>query len=224
MVKRTKPKSFWSGSEFSAEAGTLEVKNILGKGLFNTPKSTGIIEYILEQATQPGDIVLDSFAGSGTTAHAALKLDRKFILVEMEDYAETITAERVRRVIDGYGDVAGTGGGFEFYELGERLLLENGNLNEAVGEDKIREYVWYIETREEWQKETPPYLGEYGGAAYYFHYAENAVTTLDKAFLKTITRKAERYVIYADKNALSDSECAKYGIVFKKIPRDITKI
>jgi adenine-specific DNA-methyltransferase len=222
--KRIKPKSFWSGPEFSAEAGTLEVKNILGMGLFSTPKSTGIIEYILEQATNPGDIILDSFAGSGTTAHAALKLNRRFILVEMEDYAETITAERIRRVIDGYSNTDGTGGGFTYYELGERLLLENGNLNENIGEDKIREYVWHTETRQDYTSETPPYLGECGGAAYYFHYAENAVTTLDKAFLKTITRKAERYVIYADKNALSDGECAKYNIVFKKIPRDIAKI
>ena len=66
-------------------------------------------------------IVLDSFAGSGTAAHAVLNLNkqdngkRKFILIEMDDYAENITAERVRRVINGYGDTAGTGGDFAYY-------------------------------------------------------------------------------------------------------------
>lgn len=150
-AKRVKPKSFWSGTEFSAEAGTLEVKAILGKGVFETPKSTGIIEYCLQQATSSDSIILDSFAGSGTTAHAVLNMNkadggnRRFILVEMMDYAESITAERVKRVIDGYGEgksaVEGTGGSFTFCDLGEPLLLANGNLNEDVSADKIREYV-----------------------------------------------------------------------------------
>lgn len=108
--KRIKPKSFWMGSEFSAESGTLETKAILGKGIFDTPKPTGIIEYCIEQAMQSDSIILDSFAGSGTTAHAVLKMNkadggnRKFILIEMMDYADSITAERVKRVMSGYGE------------------------------------------------------------------------------------------------------------------------
>ena len=96
-------------------------------------------------------IVLDSFAGSGTTAHAVLKMNmadggnRKFIGVEMMDYAETITAERVRRVIAGYNkgkkSIEGTGGNFSYYELGEPLMLDSDHLNENVGKDKIREYI-----------------------------------------------------------------------------------
>lgn len=75
--------------------------------------------------------------------------NRKFILIEMMDYAKNITAERVRRVIDGYGEgknaVSGTGGGFGYYELGERLFLEGGNLNPIIDRETIREYIWYME-------------------------------------------------------------------------------
>ena len=65
----------------------------------------------------------------------------------MEDYAETITAERVKRVINGYADKEGTGGSFDYFTLGEPLFDENNNLNETVGIEKIREYVWFTETR-----------------------------------------------------------------------------
>lgn len=94
---------------------------------FDFPKPTQLIEYLIGFYAQKDDIILDSFAGSGTTAHAVLNMNkqdggnRKFILIEMMDYADSITAERVKRVIDGYGEgkktVEGTGGGFTFYEL-----------------------------------------------------------------------------------------------------------
>ena len=102
-------------------------------------------------------LILDSFAGSGTTAHAVLNLNkqdgghRRFILVEMCDYAETITAERVRRVIDGYGEgsktVEGTGGSFAFYELGDTIYdPQTGLLNDNADTEQIRRYIWYSET------------------------------------------------------------------------------
>jgi adenine-specific DNA-methyltransferase len=95
---------------------------------FFTPKPPLLIERILQISTANDSIVLDSFAGSGTTAHSVLNLNgqdnghRKFILIEMEDYAETITAERVRRVMQGYGEgknaTEGTGGAFDYHTLG----------------------------------------------------------------------------------------------------------
>ena len=77
---------------------------------FDFPKPVQLIEYLLGFYSKPASIILDSFAGSGTTAHAVLNMNkndggnRKFILVEMMDYADSITAERVKRVIDGYGE------------------------------------------------------------------------------------------------------------------------
>lgn len=233
--KRIKPKSFWMGSEFSAESGTLETKAILGKGIFDTPKPTGIIEYCIEQAMQSDSIILDSFAGSGTTAHAVLKMNkadsgnRKFILIEMMDYADSITAERVKRVIKGYGEgrqeVEGIKGNFSYYELGDTLMNDD-ELNEVVGIDKIREYIYFTETNSritEIKENEPYYLGTHISTSYYFYYDKDNITTLNREFLHTIKTKADNYVMYADLCTLSNSELDKYHITFKKIPRDITK-
>ena len=108
---------------------------------FSNPKPETLIKHILRIASEPDNtIVLDSFAGSGTTAHAVLAMnkedggDRKFILVECEDYADDITAERVRRVINGVPSAKdkslrdGLGGEFTYCELGEPISIE-GMLN-----------------------------------------------------------------------------------------------
>ena len=155
---------------------------------------------------------------------------RRFILVEMMDYADSITAERVKRVIDGYGSgrqtVEGTGGSFSYYELGEPLMIGDV-LNESVGVDKIREYVYFTDTKSrlpEVHEDEPYYLGTHVNNAYYFYYERASVTTLNRAFLHTIKTRADAYVIYADLCMLSEEELQKYHITFKKIPRDITKL
>lgn len=211
-----------------------ELKQIFdGVVPFETPKPSRLMEYIFRIATTPDSIVLDSFAGSGTTAHAVLKVNkqdggnRKFILVEMMDYAETITAERVRRVIDGFGSVEGTGGSFSFYDLGETLLNGDQTINEAVPVQKIREYVYYMDTKQPLpplDEEETYKLGVYNNTAYYFYYERNRATTLSHEFLATIRTQAEGYIIYSDINALSEEDLRRYNIVFKKIPRDIAKL
>ena len=204
------------------------------KATFDTPKPTRLVERILQIAGDSETLILDSFAGSGTTAHAVLKLNkaddgnRKFILVEMEDYADGITAERIKRVISGYSDVEGTGGDFSYYVLGEMLLLPNENLNEGVDEHKIREYVYYMETKEQLPlceiTDNKYYLGRSNDTVYYFYYEKNDITTLDHEFLGSIREKADGYIIYADLCTLSESELKRHNITFKKIPRDIAKL
>ena len=205
---------------------------------FETPKPTRLIERILQITGDKETLILDSFAGSGTTAHAVLNMNnadggnRKFILVEMMDYAASLTAERVKRVIDGYGEgkkaVEGTGGNFSYYELGPVLLLPDGNLNEEVGAQKIREYVYYMETKESLptaQSEDESYfMGLCRNTAYYFYYERESVTTLDYTFLTTIQTKAEGYTIYADLCAIPQETLRKHNITFKKIPRDIARL
>ena len=124
---------------------------------FDTPKPSRLVEKIIKLSTNHNDIILDSFAGSGTTAHAVLNLNkqdggnRKFILIEMENYADTITAERVKRVIKGYGSahksVEGARGSFSYYKLDKPVFLDNEMLNEEIGTEKLEEYVWYSETK-----------------------------------------------------------------------------
>lgn len=234
------PTNFWA---FTETGHTDEAKKEMlaifdGKATFDTPKPHRLIEFVLKIAGSDNALVLDSFAGSGTTAHAVLNMNkadggnRKFILVEMENYADSITAERVKRVIGGYGEgkkaVEGTGGNFSYYELGPVLLLPNGNLNEEVGPQKIREYVYYMETKESLPTEQPtdePYfMGLCRNTAYYFYYERESVTTLDHAFLATIQTKAEGYTIYADLCAIPQETLRKHNITFKKIPRDIARL
>lgn len=213
--------------------GTKILQYLFDTKIFDYPKPVSLLQLLLSQVTRSGDIVLDSFAGSASTAHAVLNLNkqdggnRKFILVEMEDYADSITAERTRRVITGYSDKEGTGGSFDFYDLGATIFDEEGNVNDAAGEDKIRRYIFYSETRSPLlpiaHSDTKYFLGKQSDTAYYLFYEPGCTVTLNYELLSAIKTPAERYIIYADNCVLTKELLAKYHIIFKKIPRDITR-
>ena len=125
--------------------GTTELRNIFGEGgVFAQPKPVKFIKFLLELLRSQEAIILDSFAGSGTTAHAVLDLNkadggnRKFILIECENYADTITAERVRRVINGVPDAKddalreGLGGSFTYCTLGKPIEVETMLTGESL--------------------------------------------------------------------------------------------
>lgn len=219
--------------------GTRELKEMFGEKPFDTPKPSSLIKWLISLHDDEDAIILDSFAGSGTTAHAVLKLNkeeggnRKFILIETMDYAETITAERVRRVMRGYGEnskaVEGLGGGFDYYEIGDRIFLEDGNLNELIGVEKIRHYVAFsenisAENQVPQDNEHSPYLlGFAGETAYFFMYEKEDTTTLDLEFLANLPFKPKSSIIYADNCLLTREFLQTHNIIFKKIPREITR-
>ena len=195
-----------------------ELEKIFGKKVFNNPKPTTLTSFLCDFLDDKHSIILDAFAGSGTTAHAVLNLNamdggnRTFILIEMEDYAETITAERVRRI----------GGRFDFYEVGEPLFVD-GDINPNVDNEKIRGYVWTTETATPYKKPTcddcAAFLGVHNDTAYYFY--EGA---LDYDFLATMRTRADSYIIFAETCAVDEEFLHKHRIEFRKIPRDIIKI
>lgn len=233
VVNRT----LWHYDDVDHTQGASTELKELGISGFATPKPTRLIERILQIATQKDSIVLDSFAGSGTTAHAVMKKNkedggnRKFVLVELMDYAETITAERVRKVITGYGEdkkaKEGLGGSFDYYELGEPLFKNKEELNENIGIEKMREYIYYTETHEYLTRKQDakyPYLLDYlDGTGYFFYYEPDKVTTLSHETLSIIPRKANHFLIYADICNISKEQLAEMNITFKKIPRDINR-
>ncbi len=167
VQKRVKPKSVWQGSEFSSDYGTKELKCIFENNTFSNPKPVELLKYIISFSSHSSDIILDSFAGSGTTAQAVLELnkedggDRKFILVEMEDYANDITAERVRRVIKGVPGSKrkelqeGLGGSFSYFELGPAIemdsLLAGKNLPSF---EEMARYLFYTSTGEQFDSDS----------------------------------------------------------------------
>jgi len=134
-------------------AGTKELLRLFGEKAFAFPKPTDLVRILVEQVTDPDSLVLDSFAGSGTTGHAVLALNkadggrRRFVLVEMEpDIAERVTGERLRMAVEGYGSEPALGGGFRFCALGEPLFDEAGNIRESVKFCDLAAHVFFTET------------------------------------------------------------------------------
>ena len=182
---------------------------------FAFPKPIELLEHIFQMYPDKNALILDSFAGSGTTAHAVINLNksdcgnRKFILIEMEDYAESITAERVRRI----------GGNFDYYEVGAKVFIDD-EINADLDIEKVREYIWQADTHTEYLKPTgdcPEFIGVHKNVAYYF------TESLNYDFLATMRTRAEEYVIYAESCAIDKDFLYKYKIEFRKIPRDIMR-
>jgi adenine-specific DNA-methyltransferase len=229
------PINFWD-YQFAGhtDKANSELKAIFWDKSFPTPKPSQLIERVIEVATNPWDIILDSFAWSGTTAHAVLNMnkrdggDRKFILIETEDYAETITAERVKRVIKWYGKIEWTGGDFEYLTLGSPLMTPDGLLSSEASLSDIRAYVCYTETGSQMLAtplvDHPYWLARSEDRDHYFYYERDSFMVLDRGFLSTITVSQPYYTIWADRCDIPLSLMKKQGITFRKIPRDIRNI
>lgn len=226
------PETIWYNREVGSNRTSIsEIKAIFeGNKVFDTPKPTEFIQRFIQIFTNKDSIVLDSFAGSGSTGHAVLKQNykdggkRRFILIEMLDYAESVTAERVKKAIGGYQKNDGLPGSFIFYDLGEPLFNSDGYLNENLNPQVFREYIWYSETRCPLNHPTiGDYLGTHNNCSYYFMYDRDHETELNDDILKNLV-KSESYVIYADSSTLSKEQLTSHNIVFKKIPRDIWRM
>ena len=251
------PKSIWLYSEVgSNDDAKRTVKEIFQEAddPFGTPKPVELVKRIISLATNENDIILDSFAGSGTTAHAVLeqnkedKGNRKFILIEMEDYANSITAERVRRVIKGVKTAKsellkkGTGGSFSYFELGDTIemesLLRGKNLPSFT---EFARYLFYTATGEEFNEKTinpevssgqvdkPGFIGESKNyEVYLFYKAEldwlkkNALTLeLCKSLPKF---KNKQRLVFAPAKYVDDHTLLDYRIDFCQLPYEIYRI
>ena len=217
---------------------TKELSDILGPKVFSFPKPSRFIQYLIAQATDKDSLVLDSFAGSGTTGHAVLKQNaedggnRRFILVEMDGkIAEDVTAQRVRRVAGGYTNakgqaVAGLGGGFQFCRLSAEPLFDaDGQIRSDVRFAQLAEFVWFAETGSGYTGSADsPLLGVHEGRAIYLLYngilKDKSVAggnVLTGPVLDVLPPFAGPKVIYAAANRLG-SRTAREGITFKQTP------
>ena len=233
------PSNYWPCFEVGhTDEAKKELKAIFGgKVPFDTPKPTRLIERVLQIAVGDDALVLDSFAGSGTTSHAVMRLNeadggvRRCILVEMMDYADGITAERVRRVIAGYGEgkgaVTGIDSGFSYFELGPALFRGDGTLDPGVARGDLARYVWATETRapyDDLTSEHPYLLGEHAQAVYYLAWEPGEETALTYELLCGLPRKGSPTVIYADRCAIAPERLDEMDIVFKRVPDQIARI
>ncbi|MCC6866948.1 MAG: site-specific DNA-methyltransferase [Ignavibacteria bacterium] len=207
--------------------GSIELKDIFGKQVFDYPKPSALIKELISLNTlnDQNAIILDSFAGSGTTGHAVLELNkdggnRKFIMVELEDkVAKKITAGRIRKVVKKHKYKAG----FEYCELDKTLFDENGHIESSCDFKEFASYIYFTETQRnlDFKKAKDNFIGELSGTEYYLIYKEKNKNDLRKSFLKRIKKNNNKKVIYADRCLIDDMTLSKFNIVFKQIPYEV---
>ena len=210
---------------------------------FTTPKPVKLIQRILQVATDRDSVVLDSFAGSGTTAHAVLKQnaedggDRKFVLVEMEAYAGSLTAERVRRVIHGAGGqpYLGSETGFDYYELAGELFTALGErIDPEVDKEALGRFAFFLETGVALDDGAADTFGANGAAFVgggrdrdlYLFYEPEGTTAFGYEELSALPHpeNGKPTIVYADRCVVDDEELEARGVVFRKIPRDLREL
>lgn len=256
--RTSKSKTLWVDKSLNYQNGKDELKVLFGESPFEYPKPTSLIKYIVSVVGDSDGIYLDSFAGSGTTAHAVLDLNkedggsRKFILVECEDYADRITAERVRRVIKGYkkrdssssaqndnknvtlNEVKGLGSTFSYFELGDPIEMESileGNKLPSYLE--LARYVFYTATGEEFDPEgvaeKKNFIGEsreYQVYLFYrpdMEYLKSTALTLERA--KGLGPfKGKKRLVFAPSKYLDTDYLLEYRIDYCQLPFEIYKL
>jgi len=243
----TLAKSLWIDKDINNDEGRKALKDLLGESALDFPKSHFLVEKIIKLSTGLDDLILDSFAGSGTTAHAVLKLNkedggnRRFILVEMEDYADTITAERVRHVIKGVPKSKnfqeGTGGSFSYFKLGAPIEMEHILHGDRLPSyEELARYVFYTATGEEFNAEDistdkkKPFIGKskyYPGGVYLFYeprmeHLMNTALTLDMA--RALGKhNNKRRLVFAPMKYLDQDYLDEMRIDYSQLPFEIYK-
>jgi len=230
------------------ELAKKEIKTIFGDkdSPFQTPKPTSLLKRILQLSVDKDAIVLDSFSGSGTTANAVLSLNkedggnRKFILVECEDYADKITAERVRRVIKGVPTAKddnlkkGLGGTFSYFELGKAIELESILSGDGLPTyEELARYIFYTATGEEFDpkamNEKKNFVGESRNYKVYLFYEpdieklKNTALTLERA--NSLGKHGEKKrLVFAPTKYLDQAHLDELRIDFAQLPFEIYEL
>ena len=243
------PQTFWSYEEVGhTQVAKKEIVSLFGSDVFGTPKPEQLIERILHIATHPGDLVLDSFLGSGTAAAVAHKMGRRWIGIEMGDHAVTHCVPRLRKVIEGeQGGISKAvgwqgGGGFRFYRLGPPVFDEDGHIRRDVRYPVLAAHVWFSETGRPWNgSENSPLLGLHDGRAYALLYngilgdrrpaSGNVLTRATLAGIRgevaqsypDLAGKHAEYslTVYGEQSRLTPATLARERIDFKQTPYDV---
>ena len=235
------PNTWWAHQEVgSNKFASTDLKNLFpGQEVFGNPKPEMLISRILQLATNPGDLVLDSFLGSGTTAAVAHKMGRRYIGIEMGEHAVSHCVPRLNKVIDGeQGGISKSvgwqgGGGFRFYRLGPPVFDEEGHIRSDIRFSVLAAHVYFSETGHPWRDNTAsPFLGLHDGRAYALLYngilgdKGNVLTRATLAVIREeIVRKDANFsgplTIYGEQSRLTPATLDREDIVFKQTPYDI---
>lgn len=235
------PSSLWPHTEVGTTGeAKLEITTLFpGEVPFSTPKPERLLERIVHIATKPGDLVLDSFLGSGSSAAVAHKMGRRYIGIELGEHAVTHCAPRLKKVIEGeQGGISEAvnwkgGGGFRFYRLSEAVFDEEGRINPKVQFPALAAHVWFSETGQPLEGVAKkPFLGIHDGTAYGLLYNGvlgdknvNGGNVLTSTLLDRLKREAKGHtgpwVIYGEATRLSGERLRAARVSFKQTPYDI---
>lgn len=237
------PNNWWPNEDVghTDEAKKEVMKVFDGQSPFATPKPERLIQRILTIATNPGDLVMDSFLGSGTTAAVAQKMGRRWVGIEMGDHAKTHCALRLKKVVDGeQGGISESvkwkgGGGFRYYDLGEPILDENGDIRESIPYEVLAAHIWWQETKTAYgvhEKQTT-FLGVHENVAYALLYngilhdrsvgGGNVLTAKTLKIIKDDIGASEyrKLVIYGEWTKLGVEVLKDEKIEFRQTPYDV---
>jgi adenine-specific DNA-methyltransferase len=239
-VEGVVPWTWWPHEEVGHTDEAKKEMHALGSkdDAFPTPKPERLLRRVIEIATNPGDIVLDSFAGSGTTGAVAHKMGRRYILCEMESYAQTLVAKRLRAIVSGadQGGITAAarwqgGGGYRFCELGETLFDEAGGIRDSVTFGELAQHIYFTETGLPLPgpaRGHAPLLGVHDGTAIYLLYngvlgdrrPDGGNVLTGGVFAELPLHKGPK-VIYGEGCRLGAARLKRENIVFKQIPYDV---
>lgn len=231
------PNTWWEHEDAGhTDEAQKEGKLLFGNDTFGTPKPERLMQRILHVATNPGDLVLDSFLGSGTTAAVAHKMGRRWIGIEMGDHADTHCVPRLKKVVDGEQggiskdvDWAG-GGGFRYYKLGAPVFDDAGQINPEISFEHLAAHVWFAETgvARASRAMKSPLLGVHGGVAYYLLYngilgdkRPDSGNVLTWKLLSELPEHDCPRVIYGEASRINEERLRQHQIVFRQTPYDI---
>ncbi len=231
--------TIWSDVNTTRQAKIHHKSIFAAHEIFDTIKPEELIYRIFDMATNEGDLILDSFLGSGTTAAVAHKMGRRYIGIEMGEHAKTHCIPRLQKVIDGeQGGISASvnwqgGGGFRFFELGEPAFDKWGCINPEVDFKTLAAFVWMSETGEAAQPAETPFLGVSNGTAYYLLYAPEGSTSDPSAGVLTFASMQQLLkdhsfdgpkVVFAEACAgIAEQELKAHQITFKQIPTDLLR-
>ncbi len=233
--------TWWPNTEVGHnQESKKEINDLFGAdNAFDTPKPERLLNRILHISTNPGDLVLDSFLGSGTTAAVAHKMRRHYIGIEMGDHAITHCAPRLNKVIDGeQGGISKAvdwqgGGGFNFYRLGEEVFDADGRINAGISFANLAAHIWFSESGSALNRmATSPFLDVNDGRGYALLYngvlgdkRPQAGNVLTNATLAAIREDAAGFAgpmtVYGEASRLSAARLLAEDIVFKQTPYDV---
>jgi len=215
-----------------------ETKNLTKEGSVQFPngkKPEALISRIIEMTTQDGDLVLDSFLGSGTTAAVAHKMERRYIGIEMGDHATTHCVPRLQKVIEGeQGGISNAvgwqgGGGFCFYKIGMPVFDENGHISTSIRFAPLAAHLWFASTGIPYKgNATSPFLGEHEGVGFYLLYngilgdqSADGGNVLTGRILSSLPNHDGQKVIFGESCRLSAERLQAERIIFRQIPYEI---